>query len=92
LHVNANRCVSRCLGSAQHLKNKYGSGYTLEVKLAPATQNTGESRHEKLNTYINSVVPGVQAVEVFGDRITYAVPTDNKTALSEIFMKLEQGQ
>lgn len=26
-------CVRRCLGSTQHLKNLYGAGYTLEVKL-----------------------------------------------------------
>ena len=25
--------VRRCLGSTQHLKNKYGGGYVLEMKL-----------------------------------------------------------
>ncbi len=90
MHVNCH-IVCRCLGSAQHLKNKYGSGYTLEVKLAPTSQNTGQSSQDKLNAYINSVIPGVRAVEIFGDRITYSVPTDNMAALSEIFMKLEQG-
>lgn len=25
----------RCFGSAQHLKNKYGMGYEIEVKIAP---------------------------------------------------------
>ena len=81
----------RCLGSAQHLKNKYGSGYTLEVKLAPSTLNTEQSNLDRLNAYLNGVIPGLVITEIFGDRITYAVPAANKTALSEVFQKLEQG-
>ena len=28
-------CITRCIGPIQHLKNKYGRGYTLEVKVKP---------------------------------------------------------
>lgn len=33
----------RCLGSSQHLKNKYGSGYTLTVKCA---LEAGDNAHK----------------------------------------------
>lgn len=29
----------RCLGSSQHLKNKYGTGYTLSIKCALETSD-----------------------------------------------------
>lgn len=40
----------KCLGSLQHLKSKYGEGYTLLVKIA-----LDETNDEKINEFINFV-------------------------------------
>ena len=45
----------RCLGSTQHLKNKYGAGYQLEVKWQP-----GGRGWDGLEEHLTSIFPGAQ--------------------------------
>ena len=83
----------RCLGSTQRLKSTYGSGYTLEIKLAPP-QNSDTSTGEmmkRLQDYVKQLLPGATQVEVFGGRVTYKVPREYIIALSTIFDALERG-
>ena len=48
----------KCLGSPQHLKNKFGQGYTLIVKL-PIEEEEGEETVRQVNAYIDENFPGV---------------------------------
>ena len=83
-----------CLGASQHLKNKYGSGYLLEVKLQRTSDIDEERFTEKLDSleqYIMSMFPLASRVERFGVRTQYKVPRDNVTSLASTFSALEAG-
>ena len=80
--------ISRCLGSTQHLKSKFGSGYSLEIKL---TQGNDESL-SKLEDFVKEVFPGAILSETFGGKSTYKVPKETVSRLSSIFQKLEEGK
>ena len=41
----------RCLGSTQHLKSKFGDGFTLIVKLGPELKETFSVNGERVNYY-----------------------------------------
>jgi len=54
-----------CLGSPQHIKNKYGDGYTLilKIRLTEAAEDTegalgGRQRLAQLKEHIATLVPG----------------------------------
>ncbi|XP_031568598.1 ATP-binding cassette sub-family A member 5-like [Actinia tenebrosa] len=78
----------KCLGSTQRLKSKYGSGYSLEIKLT----NHSEDAQTKLEAFVKELFPGAVLNEIFGGKATYKVPKDNVSRLSKIFDKLEQGK
>jgi ABC-type multidrug transport system ATPase subunit len=40
--------VFRCFGSSQHLKNKYGTGYEIEMKVKKADKEVIRKMSEKL--------------------------------------------
>lgn len=74
----------RCLGSTQHLKNLYGAGYVLELKMQQ------ETSWHRLDGQIKDIfdVPIVQS-ESFADRRTYLVPQAAVTSLGHVFSALE---
>ena len=78
----------RAIGSTQHLKNRFGSGFTLEVKLSAAND---EERFEVLDGYIKENFSGAQISESFGLRASYKVPRSAVVALSKTFTALERG-
>ena len=90
---NSTSCVFRCLGSTQHLKSTYGSGYTLELKLKQSHTSgpCSEGSMEQLHNYVIELLPGATQSEVFGGRVIYKVPKEGVGALSVIFTKLEKG-
>merc|ERR1712038_2064224 len=49
----------KCLGSTQHLKNKYGSGYQLEVKWSGAKMNLDWAG---LESVLIKIFPGAQVL------------------------------
>ena len=51
-----------CLGSSQHLKNKFGTGYTLEIKLKPHLTNSTESPGDSTYGSISSREQLMQSV------------------------------
>ena len=86
----------RCLGPTQHLKNKFGSGYILEIKLKTGVVNESsesvEQRMNQLEEYVLSLFPDAIIVERFGLRAQYKVPRNNVTSLAKVFTSLEEGE
>ena len=83
----------RCIGSSQHLKNKYGSGYMLEVKLSTKQDtDTLDDRMTKLHQYIINAFPASSVMEQFSERVQYKVPKSSVTSLSRAFTVLEEGK
>ena len=82
----------RCIGSTQHLKSKFGSGYQFEVKLCHSpSQNVNTSRMEALHNFIVQNFPGASQAECFAERASYKVPTESITLLSQAFSVIEAG-
>ncbi|KAK2169391.1 hypothetical protein LSH36_10g03041 [Paralvinella palmiformis] len=77
-----------CLGSAQHLKNKYGSGYMLEVKLS----RSNNQRSNALHQYITTLIPGAERAEHFAERATYRISQSAICSIAEIFKSLQQNK
>ena len=91
--VSCSSILCRCLGASTHLKNKYGSGYLLEVKLTIKDQSTSlDDRLEGLHQYIISKFPGASMMEQFSERVQYKVPKSSVTSLSRAFTVLEEGE
>uniref|UniRef100_A0A2C9L5H4 ABC transporter domain-containing protein n=2 Tax=Biomphalaria glabrata TaxID=6526 RepID=A0A2C9L5H4_BIOGL len=79
-----------CLGSTQHLKSKYGSGYILEVKLRYNASTQVESLMDSLEEHLNKLFPGLEKVERFQERAQYAIPKDDVKFLGVTFSNLEK--
>ncbi len=96
--------MRRCLGTGQHLKNRYGSGYLLELKLKSLSSETSGSaaaadvdvsragRKEALTKFIYNLFPSAFVQEDFEDRIIFAIAQDNISSLAETFRALEEGR
>lgn len=84
----------RCIGSTQHLKNLYGAGYTLEMKLrggdrTPTTP--GSNRTDDLKDFVGELFPDAVLEESFADRLVFSVSQQAVTSLADCFSKLEKG-
>lgn len=84
----------RCIGSTQHLKNLYGAGYTLEMKLlggdCTPTTPSGD-RINALREFVAGLFPDATLEESFADRLVFAVPQHAVQSLADCFMQLEKG-
>ncbi len=78
----------RCLGTTQHLKNRHGSGYILEVKV---TESSSECL-DHFRNYVKDLLPLAVETECFGERLTFRIPQDGVGQLSRIFSSLEQSE
>ncbi|XP_059141174.1 cholesterol transporter ABCA5-like [Physella acuta] len=78
-----------CLGSTQHLKNKYGSGYYLDVKLAGNVSSEMEVCMDDLENHLKTLFPGLENVERFQERAQYSIPKDDVKNLGVTFSHLE---
>ncbi|KMQ94889.1 atp-binding cassette sub-family a member 2-like protein [Lasius niger] len=85
----------RCIGSTQHLKNLYGAGYTLEMKLlggdCTPTTPSGD-RIATLKEFVAGLFPDATLEESFADRLVFAVPQHSVNSLAECFMQLEKAK
>lgn len=85
----------RCIGSTQHLKNLYGAGYTLEMKLlggdCTPTTPSGD-RIAGLKEFVAGLFPDATLEESFADRLVFAVPQHAVNSLAECFTQLEKGE
>ncbi|NXA72228.1 ABCAA protein, partial [Thryothorus ludovicianus] len=76
----------RCIGSIQYLKNKFGKGYLLEIKVKDP-----ESA-DALHAEILKIFPGAARQERFPSLLVYKVPMKDALPLSQSFSKLEEAK
>ncbi|XP_021569612.1 ATP-binding cassette sub-family A member 6 [Carlito syrichta] len=73
----------RCIGSIQHLKNKLGKDYILELKVKEPSQLTS------VHTEIVKIFPQAAQQERSSSLLTYKLPLADVYPLSQAFHKLE---
>ncbi|NXJ44907.1 ABCAA protein, partial [Spizaetus tyrannus] len=76
----------RCIGSIQYLKNKFGKGYLLEIKVKDP------ERADLLHAEILRIFPSAARQERFPSLLVYKVPMEDALPLSQSFSKLEEGK
>ncbi|XP_061866528.1 ATP-binding cassette sub-family A member 10-like [Colius striatus] len=76
----------RCIGSIQYLKNKFGKGYVLEIKVKDAECT------DLLHAEILRIFPGAARQERFPSLLVYKVPMEDALPLSQSFFKLEEAK
>ena len=83
--------MDRCLGSTQHLKNKYGGGYMLEIKLRQQRGGGAESDNawEVVEAEVMSLFADTLLSEAFADRRMHSIPQTSVGSLATTFSKLE---
>ena len=85
---------NRCLGSTQHLKNKYGGGYVLDIKSGRdcSSEQDWNDIHLEVQSIFESSEEGVdiKIEEAFADRRTYSVPQAVVSSLGHVFSRLEK--
>jgi len=79
----------KCLGSPQHLKSKFGDGYTLMVKV------TGSSAGLVVNVaplcqHIEHLFPGSALKDVHHGLVQYHVPRSSSVSLAALFAAMEE--
>ncbi|NXB63699.1 ABCAA protein, partial [Struthidea cinerea] len=76
----------RCIGSIQYLKNKFGKGYLLEIKVKDPESS------DVLHAEILKIFPGAACQERFSSLLVYKVPMKDALPLSQSFSKLEEAK
>ncbi|XP_022180938.1 ATP-binding cassette sub-family A member 5-like isoform X1 [Myzus persicae] len=76
----------RCLGSTQYLKNLYGAGYTLEIKLKP------HGDMDDVKSFVITSFPNAIPEEEFADRLVFGVPQSAVESLAHCFLNLENAK
>jgi len=72
----------KCLGSIQHLKNRYGSGYSLTLRCQ-------EGRTDTVAEKVAEMLPLATLQEEHSSQLKYQLPTAN-TKLPMVFCKMEE--
>lgn len=80
----------RCIGSIQHLKAKYGQGYSLEVKLRE--ELTGLREVALLHKEIRRIFPHAVRQESFTSLMVYKIPMEDVKSLAHSFAMLENAK
>ncbi|XP_021497533.1 phospholipid-transporting ATPase ABCA7 isoform X1 [Meriones unguiculatus] len=76
----------RCLGSAQHLKGRFGAGHTLTLRVPPDQPGAAK-------TFVEATFPGAELREVHGSRLRFQLPRGAGCSLERVFRELAaQGQ
>ncbi|NXT07775.1 ABCA9 protein, partial [Prunella fulvescens] len=76
----------RCIGSIQYLKNKFGKGYLLEIKVKDPESS------DALHAEVLRIFPGAARQERFPSLLVYKVPMTDALPLSQSFSKLEEAK
>ncbi|XP_067940214.1 cholesterol transporter ABCA5-like isoform X2 [Watersipora subatra] len=79
-----------CLGSAQHLKDKFGDGYHLEVKLQDSADSQGDM--DRLKAFVEQTFHESVVIEEFADRIQYAMPAKVVSSPGQVFGPIEENK
>ncbi|NXM25163.1 ABC8B protein, partial [Oxyruncus cristatus] len=76
----------KCIGSIQYLKNKFGKGYLLEIKVKDPEHT------DLLHAEILKIFPSAARQERFPSLLVYKVPMEDALPLSQSFSKLEEAK
>ena len=79
-----------CLGSPQHLKSKFGYGYTLFCRMG-LDKNGVVASSERLTNYITTTFPNSTVFESSEGYVDYQIPDDN-AKLGQIFGVMERAK
>ena len=75
-----------CLGSLEHLKQKYGRGFHVEI-------NASEERIEDVRAFVAQLFQGAEEQEYHAGRIQYLIPKQaGTTSLASIFARIEASK
>ncbi|XP_052897147.1 phospholipid-transporting ATPase ABCA3-like [Anopheles moucheti] len=81
----------KCLGSTQHLKNKFSKGFLLTVKVARGTSEAQQKRVAGVKDFVMSRFNGAVLKEEYEDSLTFHIPvTDLKW--SQMFGLMESSR
>ncbi|XP_062859011.1 ATP-binding cassette sub-family A member 5 [Trichomycterus rosablanca] len=80
----------RCIGSIQHLKGKYGRGYSLEINLRE--ELTGLQQVALLHKEILRIFPHAARQESFATLMVYKIPMEDVKSLANAFAQLESAK
>jgi len=73
----------RCIGTNQHLKDKFGKGYSLEIRAE-------EEYNAAIQKWIKEIFPNSKVKENLGNQLRFKVPMDQK--LSQAWSRVEEGK
>jgi ABC-type multidrug transport system ATPase subunit len=74
----------RCLGTAQHIKNRFGRGYQLEISM----KRCDAKGHVKMEEWVAQHFVGTHLLENHGSRMRFEIPSKEQT-LADIFEQVE---
>ncbi|KAK5577591.1 hypothetical protein RB653_002534 [Dictyostelium firmibasis] len=77
----------RCIGTPNHLKHKYGSGYTIDIVPKNYLNNSFE-----IHNFMAQTFPSATRVERLGRFISYDLPNQNQESLATIFRILQSNK
>ena len=81
----------KCLGSAQHLKNKFGEGYTIVAKAESGPDEEVEQRVVRLRQFIEQTFPGSTLKDMHHGYVHYQIKNTNLT-WSRLFGTMERAR
>ena len=81
----------KCLGSSQHLKAKFGDGYTAVVKLKATDETDMKEQTKKMIDYIEKLFPGSVLKDKHSGLLQYQIPS-NVSTWSSVFSAMENAR
>ena len=81
----------KCLGSPQHLKNKFGEGYTLMAKVKGSTMEEIDSHMKQLMHFIEESFPGCIMKDLHQGLVHYQVKS-GKVTWANLFGTMERAK
>lgn len=82
----------KCMGSLQHLKSRYGDGYTLLAKIALDENGSDETKSIQFIEFIKSTFENVILKENRDGFVNIQIQNNSTSALSSIFSQIETNK
>merc|ERR1711972_75188 len=71
----------RCMGSSQHLKSKFGRGYTLDLRI-------DEAQASEVKAEIIALFPSAELTEAHASKLAFTLE-HSSVALADVFERME---
>merc|ERR1712142_266282 len=78
--------MGRCIGTTQHLKNKYGKGYTFSIKVRSEVGSLKE-----IKQFVAKCLPQAYVKEIHSNMIIYQIPLEGMK-LAGLFDLIEKNK